>query len=222
MTVENLKKALEEKINSNFKLKTTKNSRIILQIENKPDGEKIIKVHSCFIDATSDIIDTIVRVVLGKKNKHDKNKLVEYAKSAMLHQLGHNVRIDCDGNYYNLKRIFDLLNERYFKNKVSCSITYGKHFHKKRSRSIIFGNYDTGKNLIRINRALDSPAIPEFFVRYIIFHEMLHAYLHLSNRTCSKHSKEFKKIEASYPEFQMAEKWKKENLHIFIDLKREP
>lgn len=219
MTLEDFAKILQEKGHTNFKVEITQDSRILLKVEDKTNTEKTIKINSCFLNAPPDIIDAIGRIILGKKKKYDKKNLVKYARRIISSQKGQNTKIDYEGKFYNLKYIFDSLNERFFNNCISSRITYGRNFSKERSRSIVFGNYKPCINLIRINRALDNASVPEFFIRYIVFHEMLHAYMYLSGANSKGHSKIFKKKELSYPELKIAEKWKKENLNLFIKSK---
>ncbi|MCX7705347.1 MAG: SprT-like domain-containing protein [bacterium] len=212
-------RALREKINSDFRIEISHDPKILLQINNKHERDKTIKIHSCFINAPQNIIEAIARIILGKKKRYDRKKLIKYARETISSQVVKNLKIDCRGKFHNLKEIFDSLNREYFRNSISSKITYGKNFVGKRSRSIVFGNYVTDRNLIRINRALDNQEVPEFFVRYIVFHEMLHAHMYLSGTNCAKHSKRFKKKERIFPELRLAEKWKKENLHLFIQPK---
>ncbi|MFP4476000.1 MAG: hypothetical protein ACLFOY_10620 [Desulfatibacillaceae bacterium] len=50
----------------------------------------------------------------------------------------------------------------------------GRPLSKGRS-SIRFGSYSHKTGTISIHPVLDKPAVPEFFVEYIIYHELLHA-----------------------------------------------
>ncbi|HXK44739.1 MAG TPA: SprT-like domain-containing protein [bacterium] len=100
------------------------------------------------------------------------------------------MNIDVTGKFYNLKQVFDKINEQFFNGSLSSvNISFGKRYYSKRHRSIVFGNYCPETNLIRINRSLDSDSVPEFFLEYIVFHEMLHAYLYLLDSGSTGHTK---------------------------------
>ena len=88
---------------------------------------------------------------------------------------------------------------------------------RRRRRSIRFGSYSPGPRLIRIHPLLDQDFVPRYFVRYIVFHEMLHAHLGLvespSGRTLS-HTHEFNQIERAYPDFHRAEAWQRNSANL--------
>ncbi len=44
-----------------------------------------------------------------------------------------------------------------------------------RKFSIRFGSFSASKGLIRIHPELDSPEIPDYFVEFVVYHELLHA-----------------------------------------------
>ena len=124
------------------------------------------------------------------------------------------------GNVYNLKKIYDELNEEYYDGKLNLSITwFGKPWQRPRSR-VTFGLYHDSLRLIKINRLLDSPSFPDYLVAYVVFHEMVHhvcpAYMD-ENGYHQIHSKEFKAEEARYRHFALAERWIKENQANFFD-----
>ena len=87
-------------------------------------------------------------------------------------------RVVARGQVYDLAAIMARMNVRYFEGRVRCRIGWGKRGGRRRrtrSRSIRFGSYVGDQNLVRVHPALDDPRVPEEFVEYIVFHEMLHA-----------------------------------------------
>ena len=56
------------------------------------------------------------------------------------------------GNYYDLKEIFDELNQRYFENGIDVAISWGRDCGRN-TRSIRFGGYYPNERLIRIHHA---------------------------------------------------------------------
>ena len=62
-----------------------------------------------------------------------------------------------------------------FGEKVTLPITWGpRRAMRRRQRSIRLGAYDFERQLIRIHRRLDDPSVPEWFVGFVVFHELLH------------------------------------------------
>jgi predicted metallopeptidase len=75
----------------------------------------------------------------------------------------------------------------------------------RRSRGRL-GHYDPVHNTITLSPVLDEAGVPRFVVRYIVYHEMLHA---IFESTCSggikrHHTSEFRRAEKAYPEFAAA------------------
>ena len=71
-------------------------------------------------------------------------------------------------------------------------------------RHIIFGSWDFRAKLVRIHPALDAADVPEFFVTFVIYHELLHAVLDPlptpSGRRCI-HTAEFRRREKLHPDY---------------------
>ena len=74
------------------------------------------------------------------------------------------------GEIYNLDRMFTRLNKKYFDGQLSKpAITWSQ----RRTRNIL-GHHDHVYDSITISKTLDSDEVPEWFVEYILYHEMLH------------------------------------------------
>ena len=85
-------------------------------------------------------------------------------------------------------------------------------------RHIQFGCYDGRSALIRIHPALDSATVPEFVVRFIIFHEMLHADMQPETDADGRryfHTPEFRRREKQHPDFEAVKQWEEEFLKTF-------
>ena len=74
------------------------------------------------------------------------------------------------GNSYDLDKMFAKLNRRYFDSSLEKpTLTWSQ----RKTRSIL-GHHDRVYDTIVISKSLDSPQVPEWFVEFIIYHEMLH------------------------------------------------
>lgn len=113
--------------------------------------------------------------------------------------------------------IFEKFNETFFKNSLNCRIKWGKKYNKQRKRCIRLGSFNIKTNTIRINPALAENVVPDYIVRYVLYHEMVHAWLHKNNHKDKlRHCHNFKFLEKLFPEYEIASKWLKENKKIFI------
>lgn len=117
------------------------------------------------------------------------------------------------GRVYDLRAIFNEINRRYFDGQCTAKITWGNGARTARGRrQITFGTYDKSSHVIRIHPALDHRYVPDYFVRYIAFHEMLHAMVPatlLPNGKRLFHSRVFRQREHAFKDFQRAQEWGK-------------
>jgi hypothetical protein len=119
------------------------------------------------------------------------------------------------GEHHDLRAIFDELNARYFANRIEAAITWGARSGRPRRRnSIKMGSYSVEDRLIRIHRSLDRAFVPQFFVAWIVFHEMLHQVhdIRVKNGRREFHSKDFLADEAGFELYDEAKIW--ERLHL--------
>lgn len=85
-------------------------------------------------------------------------------------------------------------------------------------RSIKLGSYSADTQIIRIHPALDQPEVPAYFVRWIIFHELLHHLFRedLKARRGRVHTPEFCERERAFPELQEAIEWERQHLDLLL------
>ena len=120
-------------------------------------------------------------------------------------QRGRKVITSARGQVYDLERIFARLNRRYFENEMPRPVLT---WSQRRARSIL-GHHDAAHDTITISKALDSREVPEWFVEYIVFHEMLHVKhpARIMNGRRYYHPPAFRTEERAYPRYQQAQDW---------------
>ena len=120
-------------------------------------------------------------------------------------QRGRKVISSAQGKVYDLEQIFARVNQRYFGGQVA---TPALTWSKRRARSIL-GHHDAAHETITISKTLDSSDVPEWFVEYIVFHEMLHIKhpARIINGRRYYHSPAFREEERSFPTYRKAQQW---------------
>lgn len=100
------------------------------------------------------------------------------------------------------------------------AITWGRRGSSKIRRSLQLGSFDPDAHLVRVHPALDQPGVPRSFVRYVLFHELLHAEL---AEPCAErkkravhHSAGFRAREAAYRGYDAALAWQERWLTALI------
>jgi len=109
------------------------------------------------------------------------------------------------GRHFNLHALFEDLNRQYFAGALPRPHIGWSTRNWRRQ----FGCYDPGPNQIVLNRRMDHPAVPQFVVEYVLFHEMLHVKHPTRRSGCSllSHSPEFRSEEKQFAHFTLARKF---------------
>lgn len=99
-------------------------------------------------------------------------------------------------------------------------ITWGRRGSRSARRSLQLGSFDPETALVRVHPVLDQPAVPRWFVRYVLFHELLHA--DLSDEGCGDrkrtphHGPEFRRRETAYLDTGAAVTWQEKHLTALL------
>src|SRR5215471_5060874 len=120
-------------------------------------------------------------------------------------QRGRKVISTAIGRVYDLNRIFSRVNRRHFDGEIEKPVLT---WSKRRTRSIL-GHHDAAHDTITISKTLDARDVPEWFVEYIVFHEMLHIKhpARIINGRRYYHSPAFRDEEQRFPNFHKAQQW---------------
>ena len=211
-----LLKELMDRTGKPILMHVTNNSSTILSSRHAKRGNGLrLSLHYMFLSAPDN-----VRKALAHWIDHPKAKKAGKVIDDFIRERNHQirpkapptVRLRTEGRHHDLQALFDELNNRHFGGTLRCQLTWGKMPSIRRRRSIRFGSYHADRNLIRIHPLLDQDFVPHYFVKAVLYHEMLHAHLgvgeHPSGRR-SIHPPRFKRIEEAYPDNERAETWMK-------------
>jgi len=118
---------------------------------------------------------------------------------------GRKVISSARGKVYDLDRLFTRLNRQYFAGELEKPLLT---WSKRRARSIL-GHHDAVHNTITISKVLDSRDVPEWFVEYIVYHEMLHIKhpARLVNGRRYYHTSAFRSEEQRFSRYQASQEW---------------
>ena len=181
-------------------------------------GRVFVRLSDLFQGAPPEVIRALayllVARLLSRKPPRDEERIYRsYAYSPELlrasdiarRQRGRKVISSASGQVYDLERIFARLNRRYFDGGIEKPVLT---WSKRRARSIL-GHHDAAHETITISKILDSREVPEWFVEYILFHEMLHIKhpARIVNGRRYYHTTAFRAEEQSFPRYQHAQEW---------------
>jgi len=147
--------------------------------------------------------------------KKAKRKLA-HPKLPMQQQL--NLRHE--GRYFDLHAMFDQLNERHFGGRLrGYNVVWGRPRKHRPKEYFVFGTIQEEDRVIRINPALDQPFVPRWFLRYVLYHEMLHSVVPDETFPGGRrrvHTEQFNRREREFPGYRRARRWEEENLARFL------
>lgn len=211
-----LQEQLESLTGMRVALTLTDNSRTIMSM--RPDGAsggRRLRLHRMFLEADADVVRAVAAWVKKPRSRAASPVLDAFIRSNR-HQLrrrSKRIVVRQRGAVHDLRAMFDTVNAQHFDNTVTASITWGRRGNGNgRQRTIRFGSYNVEDHLIRIHPALDQAFVPAYFVRYIVFHEMLHAHLGIEESETGRrriHTPEFLRLERRYPDYARAIAWER-------------
>jgi len=121
-----------------------------------------------------------------------------------------------EGRFFNLRAIFDKINGRYFANRLKgYTITWGRRRKERPKEYFVFGTIQEEDRMIRIHPMLDASFVPAWFLEYVIYHEMLHAFVpdeYTKGGRRMVHTEAFNKREQKFPHYRKSKKWEDDNL----------
>lgn len=221
MSLTTFQQQVENLAGVKLKIKINDNRSTMLSVRWEPDCTKV-SLHRMFLQAPQNVMQSLACYIRREHRiiARDVKVFIEdgLKKLDYSHTLD-KTKLYSQGSIFNLKDLYDELNDEYFEKKLNLLITwFGKPFQRNKSR-ITFGLYHNQLKLIKINRFLDSPVVPGYVVSYVIFHEMLHHICppYVDEKGLYRvHSKEFKSKEHLFKHFGLAQKWIKEHqAHLF-------
>jgi hypothetical protein len=209
---------LEKLLGKKVDLKINDNRTVMLSIKWNPYGPRI-SMHRMFLEAPKNIMEELAFYIKTKQSKlppSTKSYIdINLKKIDYTHQLDAN-KLVSKGLIYDLQEIYNRLNKLYFNEKLDLAITwFGSSTHQQRSR-ISLGLYTDSLKLIKIHRLLDHRTIPEYVISFVVYHEMLHNVLppYIDETGLRRiHSKEFKKEERVFHDYERAQQWLIQHRH---------
>jgi len=185
-------------------------------------GRLQYRVHHMFLDAPGEVVEALA--LFGHPGGATRRRTAGRRIDAYVRRhrtrigQGRPVRLQARGRFHHLGDLFEEENAAWFHGAVRARIGWGAARAGGRQRSIKTGVYLHDLQVIRIHPALDQAEVPEFYVRAVVFHEMLHQVVPVVERRGRRvvHSADFRRREQAHPDFARARAWEKANLHLLL------
>lgn len=196
---EGLRAAFERALGRPVELTLTDNSSSLFTARRK-NGAVAVRIHRMFADAGNDVVEELVAYARGARKSTPHFR--QYVR-----QNGHRIRerpprrvaLRPRGRHHDLMVLFDELNAEYFGGELRAGVTWGLPPRKGRVARRILGSWSPRTGTIRLSPLLDRRWVPRYYVRFVLYHEMLHARLGGLGHTAG-----FRRLERRFKEFERA------------------
>lgn len=204
---------LREQVARPLRLVLTNNRSTMLSWYER-DGVAHLRLHRMFTAAEEVVLNALARYL--RDNDNAAGRLVdEFISENAPRAQTPAAEVRVLGMFHNLAEILDDLNERFFHGACRARITWGTAGRRRARRSIQLGCYIADERLIRIHPCLDQAFVPQVYVAWVVFHEMLHELFgveHSRHGRRSLHPPEFLALEQTFPDYQLCKRWERANL----------
>jgi predicted metal-dependent hydrolase len=198
-----------------YRVEVTDNRSAMLTVRPAPDGGPLrLRIHHMFLDTPEDVRTALARWL---RNPRDAaagariNAHIREQRGLIRPRAPRVITLRQQGRHFELAALYAEVNRACFNNAVKAHITWGQNPHgRRRRRSIRLGSYQPAQQVIRIHPLLDQAFVPRYVVRYIVFHEMLHALLGIEEAETGRrrvHPPRFVAMERTYHDYERACAW---------------
>jgi hypothetical protein len=198
-------------------LHITDNRRRMITVKRRPSRVEL-RLHHMFLGCSEKTLVAVARFARGDNSARETiQRYIDDHRDAIRHEVDPS-RLRHEGDCYDLAELLDIQRARFQGVELDdIHITWGRD--GKGRRSIRFGSYDYDRRIIRIHPALDAEWVPEYFVAFIVYHELCHAVIPPREEGSRRllHPPEFRELERHFPQYEEAVSWEEDNLHRFLD-----
>lgn len=200
------------------------NNRYSMVTVRRRDSGYAVRTHRMFKDAQPRVVRALARYIVHNDPRASRalGDFIRKNEHVIVKQppQRRDIRMRPIGKHHDLQRIFDDLNIRHFHGQLAARITWGTGPRRPqpRQKSIKMGSFSIEDRIIRIHPLLDNRLVPEYFVAWIVFHEMLHGKHgaeRVGDRRCY-HTKAFLAEERSFEHYERAGAWERANIERLL------
>ncbi len=183
----------------------------------------IVRLHEVFAEAPPEIrADLASWIRVGKRARRacrDLGGWTELALGELPARPPRRTKLQTRGNTHDLNvHAHELLQTEFdgeFEQFDPPRIGWGRRSRSRTRGRLHLGSFNPNTRTIRVHPVLDQPAVPGWLVRYVLFHELLHAALPAERDSAGRlrhHGPQFRAREEAYPDHARAVEWERQHL----------
>jgi hypothetical protein len=215
--INRLHRTLADDLGEPIDLVGTNNRRTLLSWKRSDSGFLSVRIQKQFALAEYAVHRALARYIRNR-DPDAREAVHEYANEFQPRLGAPSPRVQSPvGTHHDLRRVLRQQSRRFFGGAFQARIGWSRGTRGRVRHSIRLGSWSPEHQLIRVHPVLDAADVPDFVVRFIVFHEMLHAALDgTEGRRGPAHSAEFRRREAMHPDAPTTEAWIRENLDALL------
>ena len=197
-----LRHLLSERTGMRVELVLTRNRVTMASVHFITERHVKVRLHEVFASAPDQVFTALV-AYLRTRRKRYWAQVSAYARTISVGEPQHATPCHTRGRVYDLQALSQEVNDIYFGGSLRYRIGWGRRAGHSKGRSIRYGTCNVATRLIRIHPVLDDAKVPADFVRYILYHEMLHLVVPPIMRGDRRidHPAAFRRLERLFPDF---------------------
>jgi hypothetical protein len=205
-----LEDGLRRKTGKDLAVVLTDNGSTMISVRKKTAG-MTVRLQRMFLHASQDVIDEVALFIRGKTRKTPLLQRFIRENCSGLKRRHRRTQLKASGRYHDLRAYYESVNSEYFGGRVQAGITWGVRSPRYGARRRTLGSFSSTSKIIRINPVLDRRNVPSYFVRFIVYHEMLHADIGVERNGGRRvvHAAEFRRREKLFGEYEWAVAWER-------------
>lgn len=202
-----------------------------VQATREPDGSRRVRLHQFFREAPTEAVEDLAAWLRsGRRARAASARLDAYLEQSVL-ALGKREpprqRVT-RGQHHDLLALHrELLAERsaapvHHLDPIPV-ISFGRFSSRKPRRRLLLGSYDSERHWVRIHPLVDHELVPAEFVRFLLYHELLHAALPTECDSAGRvrhHGPKFREAERAFAGTEPALAWERKNQPMLFRLAR--
>src|SRR5690606_33862746 len=191
------------------------NNRVHLVSCRKKGDAVEVRVSARLLMLGAAVVDPVVGFTLGRPAAKARLQALFEDLPPAPPPRRRSARIEPRGRFHDLAEIARSESLRHFGREPEVDVSWGRHTaSRRRQRTIRLGSYQSESRVVRIHPLLDHPAVPEWFLGFVLFHELLHHDLGIDTRDEGGrriiHPPVFRDREAQHPRYHEAMRWERE------------
>lgn len=217
-----LERSLAEALQRPVEVRFGRARRTVVHAQER-SGVLVIRLNAFFSEAPPDVRAALATWLRSGRRASRACRLLDDwidERLARLHrEEPRRIPIRTVGEHHDLAPLAESLCGREFQGTFDDGerpwITWGRGGKSRSRHTLRLGSYDYHARVVRVHTVLDQPAVPAWFVRFVLFHELLHAELDDAPEPGERrmhHGPGFRKRERAHPDYRRATEW--ERVHV--------